>query len=474
MLIGRIREMARLREALNSDVSEFIAVYGRRRVGKTFLIREAFESKFTFFHAGLARGDKAAQLDEFSKSLALYGLAERPKLKSWSDAFFELEMALSARPRGKKVIFLDELPWMDTQKSGFIDALEHFWNGWCAMRKDIVLVVCGSATSWIVSKIMKNHGGLHNRLTDQIRLQPFTLKECEEMSVQKHLNWSRQQILEAYMVLGGVPFYWEKLEKSQSVDQNIDRLFFGPEAPFGDEFEQLYASLFKHPAGHIAVVTALGVKKCGMTRMELMENAGLDDGGAVSKVLKELESCGFIRSYSVPGKKKRSAVYQLIDNFTLFYFKFMTGNRNRRAGEWLSGAMSQSRRIWNGLAFERVVLAHVNQMKKALGISGVRTVEYAWRAAKQEATDDGAQIDLLIHRADKAVNICEMKYGDDLFEISAEEMRKLKRRREVFVREEKFRGSVFLTMVTPHGVVHNVQWNDIQSEVTLDDLFANG
>lgn len=470
MLIGRDNEVKRLGNALKSEYSEFIAVYGRRRVGKTFLIREVFDTKFTFVHAGLSKGDKSAQLDEFAKSLALQGLGEHRGFKSWSDAFFALESSLMSLPKGKKVIFLDELPWMDTPKSNFVSALEHFWNGWCALRKDIVLIVCGSATSWIVGKIMKNHGGLHNRLTDQIRLLPFTLHECEAMAKAKRLNWSRQQVLEAYMVLGGVPFYWEKLDRAQSVDQNIDRLFFGSEAPFGDEFSQLYASLFKKPAGHIAVVTALGSKKCGMTRAELLVNAKLDDGGAVSKVLDELESCGFLRSYTVPGKKVRNAVYQLIDNFTLFYFKFMSNGRNRHPGEWLSNVASSERRIWNGLAFERVALAHVKQVRRALGISGIRTVEHAWRTHGGEL-GDGAQIDLLIHRADNAVNVCEMKYSSDVYSVSAEEMRKINHRRETFIAEENFRGSVFVTLVTPHGVLHNAQWNDIQSEVTLDDLF---
>lgn len=470
MIIGREHEIKKLKRALSSEYSEFIAVYGRRRVGKTFLIKEAFDYSFSFQHSGISKGDKWLQLDEFAKSLERQGMKSRRKIKSWSDAFFALERGLERLPAGKKVVFLDELPWMDTAKSNFVPALEHFWNGWCSFRKDIVLVICGSATSWIVGKILKDHGGLHNRLTDQIHLRPFTLAECEQMAYAKGLPLSRQQVLEGYMVLGGVPFYWEKLEKSQSIDQNVDRLFFGPDAPLFDEFEQLYASLFKNPTAHVAIVTALGTKKIGLTREELIAETRLDNCGALTKVLDELESCGFIRAYTAPGRKCKGSVFQLIDNFSLFHFKFLAEGGNRLSGDWMSKVASQERRIWNGLSFELVCLEHVGQIKRALGISGIRTEEHAWRR-KGDCEREGAQIDLLVKRADHAVNICEMKYSTDEYALSEAEWKQLMHRREAYIEDEKFKGSVFLTMVTPHGVAHNAQWNDIQSEVTLDDLF---
>lgn len=470
MIIGRENELRRIRKSLTSEYSEFIAVYGRRRIGKTFLIKEAFDYTFSFCHSGVAKGDKALQLREFSNSLELQGMKSRRKVKSWSDAFFALEQGLERLPAGKKVVFLDELPWMDTARSNFVSALEHFWNGWCSLRKDIVLIVCGSATSWIVGKILKDHGGLHNRLTEQIHLLPFTLRECEQMAYAKGLPLSRQQVLDGYMVLGGVPYYWDKLEKTQGIDQNVDRLFFGPDAPLNDEFDQLYASLFKNPTAHIAVVTALGTKKMGMTREELLSETELDDGGVFSKVLDELEACGFIRSYTLPRAKTRGTTYQLIDNFTLFYFQFMAHGDNLRTGGWLSKVSSQERRTWNGLAFELVGLEHAACIKRALGISGIRTEEHAWRRVGSE-TGEGAQIDLLIRRADHAVNICEMKYASEAYALKSEEHRKILHRREAFVEDEKFKGSVFVTLVTPHGLIRNEYANDVQSEVTLGDFF---
>lgn len=471
MLIGREKEVERLKNALNSERSEFVAVYGRRRVGKTFLIKETLGKKLAFFHSGLAHRNKAAQLAEFSKSLELFGMKAERRIHNWSDAFYVLQKGLSSCRASRKVVFLDELPWMDTRKSDFVSALEHFWNGWCFMRNDIVLVVCGSATSWIVGKIIKNHGGLHNRLTDQIRLSPFTLSECELMARAKGLAYSRQQILEGYMVLGGVPYYWERMDRTKSMDQNIDWLFFGDDAPLADEFDQLYASLFVNPGGHLKIVEALSTKKAGMTREEVLTSTKMEDNGAVTKILAELAACGFVRMYRSPGKKSRGTVYQLIDNFTLFYYRFLAGGGNGSAGMWLSLASSRERDVWNGLAFERVCLEHLEQIKKSLGISGIRTEAYAWR---RRGGDDvgGAQIDLLISRADKAVNICEMKYSQEEYSISEAEHSKMIRRRNAYIEETKFNGSVFLTMVTPHGVRKNAYWNDIQSEVTLDDLFG--
>ena len=470
MIIGREKEIARLRRTLSAEYSEFIAVYGRRRVGKTFLVKEAFGYSFAFQHSGLSKGDLRMQLSEFSNSLERQGLKSRRKIKSWSDAFFALETGLEKMPEGKKVVFLDELPWMDTAKSNFVPALDHFWNGWCSFRKDIVLIVCGSATSWIVGKILKDHGGLHNRQTDQIHLLPFTLLECEQMVRAKGLPLSRQQVLEGYMVLGGVPFYWEKFEKAQSVDQNIDRLFFGLEAPLFDEFAQLYASLFKNPTAHVAVVTALGTRKIGMTREEILAGTGLENCGALTKVLDELAACGFIRAYTLPGRTSKGTVFQLIDNFSLFYFKFMAGGASRNPGAWMSKTASQERRIWNGLAFELVCLEHVAQIKRALGIAGIQTEEHAWWR-RGDGVREGAQIDLLIKRADRAVNVCEMKFAEDEYEIKSDENGKIAHRRNAFIEDEDFKGSVFVTMVTPHGVRHNEYWNNIQSEVTLDDLF---
>ena len=323
MIIGRENEQRLLEELFESDESEFVAVYGRRRVGKTYLIRETFNYRFSFYHTGIQGGNKKQQLAEFAQSLRSAGMKKVGRLKDWFAAFHALEDFLATLPEGRKVVFIDELPWLDTQKSGFVSALGYFWNSWATMHKDILLVVCGSATSWIISKIVMNRGGLHNRLTRQIYVPPFTLYECELYVRSRGFVMTRLQILELYMALGGIPFYWTFLQKQLSAAQNIDYLFFADNAPLRNEFDALYASLFKNSKIHIQVVRALGTKKAGMTRGEIIDNLAIETGGTISQVLKELEQCGFVRVYNSIGKSAKDTIYQLIDNFTLFYFKFI-------------------------------------------------------------------------------------------------------------------------------------------------------
>lgn len=305
MLIARERELRLLRAAYEDEYAQFVAIYGRRRVGKTFLVRECFNYEFTFQHAGLANGSLHDQLFAFSDSLKDAGLRGFSMPSSWLEAFSLLKDLVRQAPDGRKVIFIDELSWMDTPRSGLITALESFWNGWASARKDIVLIVCASATSWMLDKIVHNKGGLYNRLTRQIHLYPFTLGECERLLKAKSVELDRYQILECYMIMGGVPFYWNFLERGRSLVQNIDTLFFARDAPLRNEFDYLYASLFKHPADYITVVSALARHKAGMTRAEILASTSLNDSGALSKKLGELESCGFVRRYSAYGKKER-------------------------------------------------------------------------------------------------------------------------------------------------------------------------
>ena len=472
MLIGRENEIRVLKEALNSDTSEFIAVYGRRRVGKTYLVREVFDGRFEFYHTGIANAGRSVQISRFAVSLRKQGFDARKKPATWFDAFDLLEAGLAKLPAGKKVVFIDEMPWMDTQRSNFIGALESFWNGWASARKDILLVVCGSATSWMTDKIINARGGLHNRLTHRIRLEPFTLAECERFLQSKGVVATRMQILEYYMAMGGVPYYWNYIRKDMSPAQNIDAMFFSPSAELRDEYGHLYASLFRKPQCHMSIVGALGTKKAGMTREELLVAVRHADNGAFSKALGELVECGFVRVYRMPGKRSHGAIYQLIDNYTLFYYRFLVDLGDGESGAWLDIQKSSAASVWRGLSFERVCLAHSEQIKRRLGISGMRTRQYAWRSSQAEP-GEGAQIDLLIERTDNAVNICEMKYSGGEYEIDREEDLKMLNRRERFIKENKFRGSVYMTFVTTCGVAHNAYWGDVQSEVVLDDLFAD-
>lgn len=472
MLVAREKETELLRSSLEDEYSQFIAVYGRRRVGKTFLVRESFGYDFAFQHAGLAEGGLREQLFAFSESLRDAGLTDFTQPTSWLEAFSLLKELVRRPADGKKVIFIDELSWMDTPKSGLITALENFWNGWASGRKDVVLVVCASATSWMMSKVVHNKGGLYNRLTKQINLRPFTLRECEEMLTAKSVEMSRHQILECYMIMGGVPFYWDHLQRGMSLAQNIDSAFFAQDAPLKDEFEYLYASLFRHPADYLAIVSALARHKAGMTREEIIEATALADSGALTKKLDELESCGFVRSYRAFGKKKRGTLYQLIDNYTLFYYKFL---ENGRPDEryWENSADSGGRNAWCGLAFERVCLEHVPQIKRALGISGVMTEVGAWSCkADPDNGVYGSQIDLLIDRRDHVVNLCEMKFASDDFAISKGVEESLRHKASDFKALTKTRSAVHVTLVTTYGLKDGRYAGVVQSVVTSDDLFC--
>ena len=471
-MIGRTRERQELEAALTADEAQLIAVCGRRRVGKTYLVRESFRGKFFFEHAGVMRGTMTEQLAEFGDSLRRAGLNDVVELKGWREAFNELERLISRdRRKGKKVLFIDEMPWMDTPKSGFLKAFEVFWNGWCSGRKDVVFVICGSATSWIVKKVFQNKGGLYNRTTGRIFLEPFTLSECRKLVESKGVGLGDDDLAEAYMIFGGVPYYWAQLTKGLSLSQNIDRLCFSRTGMLRHEFDELYASLFENGGAHLALVRKLAECKGGMTQKGLLDAAGISSGGNGKRYLEELEQSGFIRKFTSFGKRKRDAQYQLIDCFTLFHLKFLDGESNPDEHYWQHAVNSPRVNAWRGLSFERVCFWHIPQIKAALGVSGVLTQVYCWHHVADDAYPAGAQIDMLIERADHVINVCEMKFSSHPFTIEKSYLTQLKTKLGAFEQVSKTRSAIHLTMVTSAGLLHNKHSGIVQSEVTLDDLF---
>lgn len=473
MIIAREKEQKILLNAYEDTKSHFIAIYGRRRVGKTFLVRETFGEKIFFSHSGLAKGGLKKQLEGFCDSLELAGLESYDKPDDWMQAFKLLKKMIIASDEKRKVIFIDELSWMDSGRSDLLTALESFWNGWASARKDIVLIVCASATSWMLDKVIHNKGGLYNRLTDQIALDPFTLYECEEFLQSKDIEMDRYDILEAYMIMGGIPYYFEKIEKGKSLAQNIDEIFFGTHPKLEDEFEYLYASLFKNPKIYIEIVTALSSKKAGMSRTELAEAIGVNSNGTFSKKIKELESCGFIRRFHQYSKNTRDMTIQLIDNFTLFYFKFLA-QKKTDSHFWSNNIDDPGRRAWCGLAFERVCLEHVPQILKGLGISGVSTDVCSWYCKADEGKGiAGSQVDLMIVRKDRVVNLCEMKYSISEYSISKEYDKKLRNKISDFKIMAKTQMATHMTLVTTYGLKQGMYSGRIQSVITAEDLFAD-
>lgn len=465
--IGRKEETALLHALLQSPKSEFVAVYGRRRVGKTFLIRTVFENRFDFQLTGQARSNLKQQLLNFQDTLQSVDPGEGNKPpKSWFEAFGKLRRFLESRPSGKKVVFLDELPWLDTPQSGFVSALEHFWNSWASARRDILLIVCGSAAAWILKKLINDRGGLHNRLTERIVLRPFTLLETEAFLRSKGATYDRYQLIELYMTMGGIPFYLENVQVNRSVAQNVDRMCFSPGGLLTTEYENLYRSLFERHERHTAVVEAIALKGKGLTRKEILAITNLPDSGNTSMILDELTQSGFIRQYYPFGSGRRALVYQLIDPFTLFYLTFMKGTKTAGAGAWLSQSDSPKWQAWSGYAFEYICRNHIDCIKKHLGIGGVYTEISAWRSKKAEKS---AQIDLVIDRKDRIINLCEIKFSTTAYLITKAYAESLRHKIQTFKAESGTKKTVLLTFIAAHGLTSN----EYSAQLVHDTLDMN-
>ena len=468
-IIGRQKEQSLLKAYLDSEKPEFVAVYGRRRVGKTYLIKEFFRNDFTFYATGLANAPKQKQLKNFNNALNRYGSRRFPQKLNWYDCFSQLiELLETSTRKGRKVVFIDEMPWMDTPRSGFVTALEYFWNSWASSNPDILLIVCGSSSSWIVNKLLKSHGGLYNRVTQRMRLSPFTLRESREFLHYKGVELSPYAQVECYMVFGGIPFYLDKFDKSLGLAQNIDALCFDRDAPLQDEFKEIFASLFRDSSHHRTVVQAIAGKGRGLSRDEIVTATKLPDGGSLTKTLEELEQSGFIRSYTPFQAKKKGRLFQSVDFFCNFHLKFLEDKKNLVNGFWQKYSGRQGHSAWSGYAFEQVCIAHTSQILDALRIAGIIAPVASWKSRQKQP---GAQIDLIIDRSDGIINLCEMKYLASSFVTSWEYADKLREKRQLFLDESKTRKAVHYTLVTTYGLKSSPESDVFQSVVTMRDLF---
>ena len=470
-LIGRKKEAKRLRKHYTSNKAEFVVLFGRRRIGKTFLIKSLFEPEFTFYATGLQDGDTTAQISNFNNEIINFGGTELTSASSWSEAFENLNrLIINSSKKDKKVIFLDEISWMGMTNSGFISALDHFWNRWMSSRDDVLLIICGSATSWIIDNIVNNTGGLHNRLTDQILLEPFTLTECEEFLKDKGVLLPRYQILESYMIFGGVPHYLDFFEVDRSLAQNVDRVYFETDAPLKNEYTNLFKALFKNAESYIKVVEALASKRKGLKREEISVITKIKGGGTLSKVLSDLISCGFAQEYLAYGKRKRDRLYQLIDPFTLFHLTFSDKQKRFAKNFWLHYSTTPAHSAWSGYAFELVCLIHLPQIKHGLGISGVLTETSSWRS---NLISPGAQIDLVLERSDKIIHLCEMKFTSSELVINKAYSEELRKKRSAFLAETGTKKAIHTTIVTTYELVKNEYSSEILFKLTMNDLFSS-
>ena len=473
-LIGRERECEELRWAVESQRSEFVVMYGRRRIGKTFLVRRFFDDKYSFHYVGAHKQAKSVQLQNFREALIRFsGNRDVTVLDNWHDAFLHLEGYLESCREERKVVFFDEMPWMDTQGSDFVAELEYFWANWVQNRDDIVFIACGSATSWMKEKLEENQGGLHNRITHRIYLRPFYLSECKEYLEDHGFEWDNYQILQCYMLFGGVPYYLSLLRPYLSLPENVDALIFRRGGDLSDEFKELYNALFKKADRYINIVRLLATKRQGFLRSEIEAMTGYS-GGGLTKMLDNLERCDFIVAYNQYGNKNKLTLYRLADFYTLFFFRYVENNRSRDEQYWQHHFTDRSVESWEGYTFEEVCLRHLPQIKYGLGISGIATESSSWRfIPKKEDPRKGAQIDLVISRADKVIHLVEMKFSETPFVIKKDYEERLKSRKNLFMEVTGISRGPVHTFITPYGLAQGSRSSIVHSQLTTKDLFAS-
>ncbi len=475
-IVGRKKEIEEFERLYNSGKPEFVAVYGRRRVGKTFLVKQVFKDRLTFQHSGVSPVDAAndknrmkTQLESFYYDLLEGGLEGFRMPKTWIEAFYQLKQLLIKLDDGnRQVVFFDELPWMDTPKSGFLAAFENFWNGWCSGRDNLMLIVCGSAASWILSNISRSKGGLYGRLTSEIKLLPFTLGECEAFFKSADIEISRYDIVQAYMVFGGIPYYLSYFGKGMSFEANADRILFGRNPRLKDEFNRLFNAVFTNTDDCKKIVRHLATRHGGYTRDEISKATGIPCGGGLSATLSALEESDFVLRYQPYGSKGKSDTYKLSDNFCLFWLKYVEPN-NSKPSFMTDNMTAQIMEHWRGVAFEEVCFQHIAQIRRALEIGGVESRFSAWNI--KGGDNPGAQIDLLIIRADNVVNLCEIKFASSPYIIDNEEETKLRHRIETLKLTLSQKQTVHLTFVTTYGVKFNMHSGIVQRQVKMEDLF---
>ena len=470
--IGRESEIQQLEDIYADSRSAFVAVFGRRRIGKTLMIRHVFEERMTFHLTGIGNVTTAQQLVNFQAAFERQAplLFHHSTPKNWFSAFQQLITFLENEKEGKKVVFLDELPWLDTAKSDFMPSLEHFWNSWASARTDVILVVCGSAASWMLNKLIHNRGGLHNRVTTRIRLEPFTLREAEQLLLRKNAALDRYQIIQYYMAVGGVPFYLDTFDGRLTPMQNIEAKCFSKDGFLRTEFEDLFQSLFAKAERHISIVEAIASKAKGLTREDILRLTKLPNNGVTTQLLEELEESGFIRKYQPFQRTNRQSLFQLVDFYTLFYLKFIKNAQFLDTGNWLALTDSPVYKAWSGYAFEQVCLMHTPQIKQALGISGIFSQSSSWRS---KDAGNGAQIDLLIDRRDRVINLFEIKFSSEPYTITKAYSEQLRQKIGVFKSETNTRKAVWLAMLTTFGLKKNEHSGSlVQHDLNMNCLFT--
>lgn len=474
IIIGREEEKLLLENIVANTKADLVAVYGRRRIGKTYLLRNYLQKHIAFEYSGVHNVETSIQLTNYCQALTrqLNNNIELPVANNWFAAFELTAKLLQKKMRRKKIVlFLDEFPWMQTFKSNFLSAFEQFWNTWASHQNNLAVFLCGSAANWMIQNVVRNRGGLHNRITQKIALQPFTLSETETFLKSRNVLLNRYQITQLYMAFGGVPHYLEQASPGLSAAQIIDKACFTKTGFLYNEFSDLYKALFDNAERHFKVIKSLAAKPMGLNRNEIIKINKLQSGGSTTNLLEELSAAGFITPYIPVGKKVKDSIYKLTDEYSLFYLKFMEANRSGSKGTWVRLSDTPTWKSWSGFAFESICMKHIPALKIALGISGIFSETAIWRG-RGNSSKDAAQIDLVINRRDNCINLCEIKFYENIFSIDKKYAAALQQKKNIFRQETKTNKQLFITLITSTGIQANEHsLGLIDQYLTLDHLF---
>jgi AAA+ ATPase superfamily predicted ATPase len=484
-IIGRVEEQKVLQKIFDSRQAEFLAIFGRRRVGKTYLIKRFFTKKSSYYFSitGVKEGLLREQLYEFTRAVEKVFYQAGTTLKepdSWMAAFEMLTSAIEQYSGKKKVVlFFDEIPWLATKRSRFLQALDYYWNTKWVENARIKLIVCGSAASWVIKNIVNNKGGLHNRITGQIRLDPFTLCETKAFLKYRNVHFNTQQVLTLYMGIGGIPHYLNQVEKNLSAVQNIDKLCFTKNGMLFKEFDNLFSSLFEEAELYIKILRHIAKHRYGIERRALLKALKISSGGRFDGRLRELEETGFIVTFKPYGRLARGHYYRVIDEYSLFYLYWIEPvmesirYKNKPLGYWEKQSVSPAWKSWSGYAFEAVCYKHLVQISNALQL-GPAATPYTWRyVAMPGSVKEGAQIDLLFDREDGAITVCEIKYTEQLFAIDKEYAAKLHKKIDIFQKVTGVEKQIFLVMISARGIKKTMYSEEmLHGIVVLENLFV--
>lgn len=480
-LIGREREIQVLESLAKSNKAELLAIYGRRRIGKTFLIRKYFSSKWIYFEmTGIKGGSRSQQIRAFTRKLqqTFKNVSIKTLPKTWFEAFEILEDAIQNTQKTCKItLFLDEFPWMDTHKSDLLKAFEYLWNSTLSNDSRVITILCGSSVSWMVRKIIQNKDGLYGRLTAQIRLRPFTLKEIEKYCIANRIQLDRKQIVELSMALGGIPKYLSYIKPGMSASQIIQRLCFTPSAPLTTEFQALYESLFDDYHLHVQIIELLARSTVGLTVTQISEKMGKEKGGNISRALRELIASSFVQFIPFYGRKTRDGRYRVIDEYSYFYLNWIQDamynyDESISQSYWIRQQSTPKYKSWAGYVFETICMRHIRQIIKSLELTVVAEKASYWSYFPKNSKERGGQIDLVIDRADQCINLCEIKFWNSEFVVNELYGKALNQRRDIFREDVKTKKTLFNTLITPYGARDNQHYlSSVDNQLTLNALF---